>query len=63
MSCIKSGKHLGAVRRWIKWNVKNGERVTWGSCDVLEHQFTVADLEEIAQQIADELEAQDDDNT
>ena len=59
---MNSGKHLGAVRSWIKWNVSNGEQVTWGSNDELQHKFTVRDLEEISQRVADattaELKAQ-----
>jgi hypothetical protein len=49
---ITSGKHLGAVRKWIKWNCPNGERVTWGSDDSV-GKMTVAQLEEIAQRVAE----------
>jgi len=52
---IKSGPHLGAVRKWIKWNCPNGDRVIWGSDTVL-GKFTVRQLEELAQRIADEAE-------
>lgn len=49
---INSGTHLGAVRTWIKWNCKNGERVTWGSNDSV-GELTVAQLEEIAQRVSE----------
>ena len=55
---VDSGKHLGAVRKWIKWNARNGEHVKWGSNEVLEYTFTVANLEEIAQQVADAMKDQ-----
>ena len=51
-----SGKHLGAVRRWIQWNCRNGERVTWGTADELDHRFTVQDLEELAERVREALE-------
>lgn len=49
---VKSGEHLAAVRTWIQWNARNGEQVTWGSEDVLQGEFTVAQLERLAQTIA-----------
>lgn len=56
---VKGGPHLGAVRRWIKWNVKNGDQLTWGtdqSCGT----FTVAKLEELAQYIAEQAKVYND---
>lgn len=58
---IQSGKHLGAVRRWIKWNFPNGDRVTWGSDQVL-GKVTVLQLEELAQRIADEAQLDGEDS-
>jgi hypothetical protein len=55
---IRSGPHLGAVRRWIKWNCPNGDRVIWGT-DTSLGKFTVRQLEELAQRIADEAELHD----
>ncbi len=55
---VESGKHLGAVRNWIKWHCRNGDRVTWGSDQVL--GLTVRDLEEIAQKVADAVKEGED---
>lgn len=53
-SVIKSGAHLGVVRRWIQWNARNGSEVTWGSDETLVLQaVTTRDMENLAQQIAD----------
>jgi len=46
------GKWLGAARTWLQWNRINGERVTWGSDDVLEPHFTARDVEELAAEVA-----------
>jgi hypothetical protein len=46
------GPWLGACRDWIKCKVRNGERVTWGSLDRLECDFTVSMLESLAQTVA-----------
>lgn len=48
----RGGEWLGVARNWIKWNCRNGERVTWGSTDALERSFTVADVEQLASQVA-----------
>ncbi len=53
---IRGGADLGAVRRWIKWNCVNGDQVTWGSHQDL-GRVTVLQLEELAQRIADGVEA------
>jgi hypothetical protein len=55
MTELKDGKHLGAVRRWIKWNFPNGDRVTWGSDQVL-GKVTVSQLEDLAQVVADAVQ-------
>ena len=57
----RSGPHLGAVRRWMQWHCRNGSAVTWGSTDRLEHEFTVLDLEEIAERIRETLTPEADD--
>jgi hypothetical protein len=44
------GPWLGAARGWIKRKVRNGESVTWGSDDVLEHDFRVRDVEDVAKE-------------
>lgn len=49
----KGGTWLGTVREWMQRKFSNGERVTWGSRDILEGKImTVSDYEELAQQIA-----------
>lgn len=53
---IDSGAHLGAVRRWMQSTFPNGERVTWGSYDVLGASgITVFAMEELAQEIKEAL--------
>lgn len=52
------GPHLGAVRNWIQWNVRNGSWVTWGSTDKLERDFSARDLEEIACHVREAVEAE-----
>lgn len=42
------GKWLGAVRSWMQWHTKNGDRVTWGSAEILVPNLTVRDVEDIA---------------
>lgn len=44
----RGGAWLGAARNWLKWHKHNGDRVTWGSHDVLEPPFTVAEVEDLA---------------
>lgn len=46
---------LGIMRRWIQHNALNGDRVIWGSNDVLHFNrvLGVRDLEEIAIEIMD----------
>lgn len=59
MSKIKSGSHLSVVRSWIQRNALNGESVTWGSEQFLQLKSqTVSDLENLAQEIRDAVEAE-----
>jgi len=48
------GSWLGSVRNWIQCSCLNGERVTWGSNDILKlnRNWTVKVLEEIALRVA-----------
>jgi hypothetical protein len=48
----RGGEWLGKVREWIQRNCVNGDSVTWGSNDILQHVFTVRDLEELAAEVA-----------
>ena len=48
----QGGEWLVAARNWIKWHRRNGERVTWGSHDVLDPAMTVADVEDLASEVA-----------
>ena len=48
----RGGKWLGAARSWLQWHTRNGEHVTWGSMDLVEHSFTVRDVEELASEVA-----------
>jgi len=52
---IKSGEHLGAVRRWIQHTFLNGDTVTWGSDERLDGRWLLTPrvLEELAQNIRD----------
>lgn len=50
---IKSGPHLGAARRWMQRNCRNGSDIIWGSQDRLGREFTAADIDELAQRVAD----------
>lgn len=43
----EGGKWLGEIRNWIQCKKKNGERVIWGSSDVLQPPMTVREIEEI----------------
>jgi hypothetical protein len=48
----KGGKWLGAARSWLQSNTMNGDRVTWGSRDIIEPHLTVNDIEDLAAHIA-----------
>ena len=48
----EGGEWLGAARNWIKWHCINGSHVTWGSREELLPHLTVADVEEIASEVA-----------
>ena len=49
--------HLGTVRKWIQVNCFDGDRVEWGSQDILRfrHPVTVIELETLAEQIAEDI--------
>jgi hypothetical protein len=47
--------YFGAVHKWIQRNFMNGDRVTWGSNDVL-GQVTVKQLEELSVEVSKEME-------
>lgn len=47
----QGGEWLGAARKWLQWHHKDGERVTWGSGDVLEG-FSVRNVEDLARAVA-----------
>jgi hypothetical protein len=44
----EGGPWLGAARAWLQGNKHNGERVTWGSGEVVSPPMTVRDCEEMA---------------
>jgi len=48
----KGGKWLGAARSWLQSNTNNGDRVTWGSHDILEPHLTVRQMEDFAAHVA-----------
>jgi hypothetical protein len=48
----QGGEWLGAARSWMQRQARNGERVTWGSDDVLETSLSVRDVEELAADVA-----------
>ena len=53
---IRHGAHIGAIHRWMQRKFQNGERVTWGSMDVLAGSgLTVFEMEEVAQEIKEAL--------
>lgn len=41
------GPWLGAVRGWLQWNKYNGDKVTWGSDEMLLPPITVREVEQI----------------
>ncbi len=46
------GKWLGTARTWVQWNCKNGDRVTWGSNDILNPPLTIKKVEDLAGDVA-----------
>ena len=54
MPIVQDGKHLGAAREWIKVTFRDGDRLKWGSDQAL--SVTVAQLEELAQVVANVLQ-------
>jgi hypothetical protein len=48
----QGGRWLGEARGWLQWNTRNGDRVTWGSDDVIQPPLTVRDIEDLAAHVA-----------
>jgi hypothetical protein len=46
----KGGQWLGACHEWIKWNITTGDRLTWGSQEVV--KITMQKLEDMALGVA-----------
>ena len=60
----QGGCWIEVVRSWIIWNCRNGDRVIWGSNDIIAPDITVRQLEELGGEIAyavyTELPSEDD---
>ena len=53
---VKSGAHVGELRRWVQWNARNGDCVKWGSQEIVALKpQTMHELEILAQQIKDAI--------
>jgi len=48
----KGGAWLGAARSWLQSNTNNGDRVIWGSHDIIEPHLTVKQIEDLAAHVA-----------
>ena len=48
----KGGAWLGAARSWLQSNTMNGDRVTWGSNDIIQPHLTVKEIEDLAAHVA-----------
>jgi hypothetical protein len=48
----EGGNWLGDARSWVQRKKHNGERVTWGSGDVLHPPMTIREVEEVASEAA-----------
>lgn len=48
----RGGEWLGAARSWLQRHARNGDRVTWGSDDTIEHRFSVREIEDMAAEVA-----------
>ncbi len=48
----RGGHWIGAARSWMQRTFVNGDRVTWGSGEVLNGQVTVQKIEELAECVA-----------
>lgn len=48
----QGGEWLGAARKWLQWNTRNGDQVTWGSGDLIEPQLSVRQIEDLASEVA-----------
>jgi hypothetical protein len=49
---MRGGAWLSAARNWLQWNTRNGDEVIWGSDAVLQPALTVAQVEDLAAQVA-----------
>lgn len=50
---VTSGVHLVVARNWMQQRARNGEKVTWGSQEILQlPSLTVSDIEELSSAIA-----------
>ena len=47
----QSGKHLGAVRRWMQWNVPGGDAYRWSSADPITIHTTMREMDRLAELI------------
>lgn len=47
-SSKEGGAHLGEMRRWIQWNVRNGDRLTWGSTQLVDIRTPMYELSSLA---------------
>ncbi len=48
----EGGRWLGAVRNRIKWRGGNGERVIWGSHDIIDPPLSIREVEELGAEAA-----------
>lgn len=53
----KGGNWLGAARKWLQWNVKGGDTLSWNSTDDVSIQFNK--FEELALVVATAAVAED----
>ncbi len=51
------GKWLGAARKWMQSNIKNGDTMEWSSTEIVSIPF--CDLEKLARTVAIEAIAED----
>lgn len=53
------GAHLGVVHRWMQYNFRNGDTVTWGSQECLTGtQLTPMEMEQLATRIMERVVAE-----
>lgn len=49
----RGGVWLGAARKWMQWNKRNGSTVTWSSAEELRPSVTVREAEDMARRVAE----------